>query len=69
MDQKQLEHNKQVSSNWVTGIVGISSIIGTFCKIFGAATGNQTVSKAGTVLQALAAVNPQTLNQVKGMFG
>lgn len=69
LEQKQLEHSKQVSNNWVTGIIGVSSIIGTFCKIFGTATGNQAVSKAGTLLQALAAINPQTINQVKGMFG
>lgn len=68
MEQKQLEHNKQVSNNWVTGIMGISSIIGTFCKIFGSATGNQAISKTGTLLQALATVNPQTISQVKGMF-
>ena len=68
-EQRQLDHKKQISSNWISGILGISSIIGTLFKIFGSTTGNQPISKLGNFLQSLSAINPQSINQIKSIFG
>lgn len=68
-EQRQLDHKKQISSNWISGILGISSIIGTLFKIFGSTTGNQPISKLGNFLQSLSTINPQSISQIKSMFG
>lgn len=69
LGHKQLENERQISNNWLSAISGISSILGTVFKLFGTATASPSVSKLGTALQMLSSINPQTINQVRGMFG